>query len=140
MAIKILFVFLFVFLSGCSDNSMSKVYDKRILENEIECMRLLVFPPNKMIEDTLNDLYRFDTECKLDLVVSYKDEITCNSNQNVAKKAYGMPSAYLRYELKKENKLYYSYYIDLDDVIMREDIKDGFDRMQDRLNFMEKSR
>lgn len=140
MAIKLFFASLVFLILGCSDNYISQVYDKRILDKDIKCMRLLVFPPNEKIENTLNDLYSFDESCELDFVVSYKDSITCNSNQNVGKKAYGMPSAYLRYELKKENKLYYSYYVDLDESITHEDIKDGFDRMQDALNFMEKSR
>ncbi|WP_373071586.1 hypothetical protein [Sulfurimonas sp.] len=98
-------------------------------------MRLLVFPPNKNIENSLNDLYVFDQNCEVDLIVSYKNSITCNSNQNVDKKAYGMPSSYIRYEIKKENKLYYSYYIDLDDDITKKDIKAGFDKMLDELNF-----
>jgi hypothetical protein len=138
MALKLFLIFLF--LTGCSDNSMSQVYDKKILEKEIKCMRLLVFPPDEMIEDSLNKLYDFNTECTLDFVVSYKNSITCNSNQNIDKKAYGMPSAYLRYELKQNNKLFYSYYIDLDAQISRDNIKDGFVKMQDELNFAEKSR
>jgi hypothetical protein len=125
---------------GCSDNSMSRVYDKSILDKEIECLRLLVFPPNKEMLQTLNSLYDFDKNCELDLVVSYKDSITCNSNQNVEKKAYGMPSAYLRYEVKKGKKLYYSYYIDLDAQINNENIKDGFDKMLDELHFKKRNR
>lgn len=128
----ILFVFLFC---ACSDNSISQIYRKSILDKDIECMRLLVFPPNEKIETTLNSLYDFDATCELDLVVSYKNSITCNSNQNAAKKAYGMPSGYLRLELKQKKILYYSYYKDLHEDITSEDIKDGFDRMQDELNF-----
>ena len=141
MALKYLFASILVFLlSGCSDNSISRVYDKRILDKEIECLRLLVFPPNKEIESSLRSLYKFDEGCGLDLVVSYKDSISCNSNQNVARKAYGMPSSYLRYEIKSGDKLYYSYYIDLDESIDADDIKAGFDKMLDELNFKEERR
>jgi hypothetical protein len=139
MAVKILTLSLLFLLLGCSDNSMSQVYDKHILVQDIKCMRLLVFPPNKIIEQTLDDLYKFDQECELSLVVSYKDQITCNSNQNVDKKAQGMPSAYLRLEIKKGKKLYYSYYKDLDGITA-EDVKDGFDKMYDQLNFKRQSR
>jgi hypothetical protein len=138
MALKLFFI-LFL-LTGCYDSSMSHVYDKRILDNDIKCMRLLVFPPNKTIQDTLESLYDFSTECKLDFIVSYKNSVTCNSNQNSDKKAYGMPSAYLRYELKQNNKLFYSYYIDLDEQISSDDIKDGFAKMQNQLNFKRESR
>ncbi len=134
MVIKILFFSLIFLFLGCSENYLNQVYDKRILDQEIKCMRLLVFPPNETIEDTLNDLYSFDKDCDLDLVVSYKDNITCNSNQNVDKKAQGMPSAYLRYELKKANKLYYSYYIDLEEIKPKH-LKDGFKRMKNTLKF-----
>ena len=140
MVVKTLFSSLVFLFLGCSDNYLSQVYDKRILDQEIKCMRLLVFPPNKTIEDTLNSLYDFGPNCELDLVVSYKDNITCNSNQNVAQKAQGMPSAYLRYELKKANKLYYSYYIDLDEEISAEHVKDGFKRMKDTLNIVGENR
>lgn len=139
MALRSL-VILVLFLSGCSDNSMSKVYDKRILDSKIECMRLLVFPPNEKIQNTLESLYDFDKKCELDLVVSYKDSITCNSNQNANKKAYGMPSSYLRLELKRSDKLYYSYYIDLDSNIESKNIKDGFDKMREELHFKKRDK
>lgn len=138
MALKFLLLisgFLFI---GCNDNSISRIYDQHILYNDIKCMKLVVFPPNKNIENSLNHLYRFDKNCELDFIVSYKDGITCNATQNIDKKAYGMPNSYLRYEIKKNNKLYYSYYIDLDSKISDEDIKDGFDKMQNELNFVEK--
>lgn len=134
MVIKniVLFFSLLLFL-GCSDNSISSVHNKKILEKDIECMRLLVFPPNEKIESTLKSLYDFKNDCDLDFIVSYKNSITCNSNQNVDKKAYGMPSGYLRYEIKSGRKLFYSYYIDLDEDITKQDVKSGFERVKKAL-------
>ncbi len=128
-------LFLVILLLGCSDNSISMVHNKKILDKEIECLRLLVFPPDELIESSLRSLYDFDTTCELDLVVSYKNSITCNSNQNAQNKAYGMPKAYLRLEVKQKNALYYSYYTDLSENITSGDIKAAFDKMRDELNF-----
>ncbi|MCW8839036.1 MAG: hypothetical protein OQJ77_06625 [Thiovulaceae bacterium] len=127
-------ILLLIFI-GCSDDSISTVHNKKILDKEIECMRLLVFPPNEKIESTLKSLYNFKNDCDLDFIVSYKNSITCNSNQNIDKKAYGMPKGYVRYEIKSENKLFYSYYIDLDEDITKRDIKSGFERVKKALTF-----
>jgi len=96
-------------------------------------MNLVVFPPNKPIEITLHELYSFEQNCDLDLVVSYKSAIVCNSNQNAEKKALGMAKSYLRLELKRGQKLLYSYYIDLSENLKNENIKDGFEVMKETL-------
>ena len=96
-------------------------------------MNLVVFPPNKDISTTLYQLYEFDSKCELDLVVSYKSSIVCNSNQNAGKKALGMAKSYLRLELKRGQRLLYSYYIDLAENVNDEDIENGFNVMKDTL-------
>ena len=101
-------------------------------------MRLIVFPPHDSIESKLNELYTFSGDCKLKLIVSYKDSITCNSNQNSDKKVLGMPRSYLRFELKKQGELFYSYYIDLKDNLKDSDLENGFDIMKDSLIFQSK--
>ena len=118
---------------GCSDNAISQVHNKKILENKIPCLRLIVFPPHEAIEKKLNELYTFSDDCEFKLVISYKSSITCNSNQNSDKKVLGMPSSYLRFELKKQNELMYSYYKDLKDNLDSSDVVDGFDTMKDTL-------
>ena len=129
--IIIIFVLLF---AGCSEDYISQANNNEILKNKPTCMKLMVFPPNKTIEDKLNSLYTFDDECKLELIVSYKGSIVCNSNQNSQKKALGMAKSYLRFELKKQNNLFYSYYIDLDNNFEASDVENGFDRMKDTLD------
>ena len=98
-------------------------------------MNLVIFPPKESIENKLNELYSFDKNCNLDLHVSYKSSIVCNSNQNAGKKALGMAKSYLRLELKKGTRLLYSYYIDLDDNLQDSDIQNGFEVIQDTLRF-----
>lgn len=96
-------------------------------------MNLVVFPPEKTIETTLQELYTFDTTCDTDLVVSYKSSIVCNSNQNANNKALGMAKSYLRLELKQGQRLLYSYYIDLAENLENKDVVKGFKVMQNAL-------
>lgn len=122
-------------LLGCNDTSQTFVHDKKILDAKIECMSLTVFPPNKSIEETLNSLYPFKKECEYSLVISYKTSITCNSNQNADKKAYGLPQSYLRMELNYGTSLQYTYYKDLQDNLSAKDVQDGFEKMKEELEF-----
>lgn len=133
-----LLTFVSLILYGCTDNSLSTVHSKTVLKQDISCMRLLVFPPNQSIENDFNKLYPFDKICDLDLHISYKNSIVCNSEHNSNHKAHGMAKSYLRLELKKERKLLYSYYVDLDEDIKSKDIEDGFERMRDTLPFKAK--
>ena len=128
---------LLVLLSGCSDNSIVTIYDKSIASEKIECLQLLVFPPNEMIETTLKNQYEFKKDCAFILEVFTKGNIHCNSNQNSQTKALGaMPSSYLRMDVSKENKKFYSYYIDIKDEIKNIHIENGFLRMQKDLKII----
>ncbi|MCW8894964.1 hypothetical protein [Sulfurimonas sp.] len=128
---RFVFVLLLVLLSGCSDNSIVKIYDNSISDKKITCMRLVVFPPNEMIEITLKNKFTFEDSCDLRLEVFTKGNIHCNSNQNSQTKALGsMPSSYLRMKITKDNKTLYSYYIDIKDEIKDTHIKAGFSKMQ----------
>ncbi|MCW9066880.1 MAG: hypothetical protein OQJ82_00420 [Sulfurimonas sp.] len=123
--------FLTLLLSGCSDNSIVTVYDKNITNQKIKCMKLMIFPPNEMIETTLKNKFTFEDSCDLKLEVFTKGNIHCNSNQNSQTKALGsMPSSYLRMKITKDNKTLYSYYIDIIDEIKDTHIKAGFSKMQ----------
>ena len=118
--------------SGCSDGAIVKIFDKDIRTDKIPCMRLVVFPPDKLLENRLNNLYNFTPDCDYRLEVSKKSAIVCNSNQNAAKKTLtNFPSTYLRMDLSKENRKIYSYYIDLLDNVSEDDVKSAFSRMKE---------
>ena len=116
-------------MSGCSDNSIVKFYDKDF--SNPPCLRAVVFPPDDMIQNTLDKLYSFDESCEFKLQVSKKGGITCNSPHNADKKNMGsFPSGYLKMDVMKGSKTLYSYYIDLKDSPTKSDIKNGFARVK----------
>jgi hypothetical protein len=99
-------------------------------------MKLVVFPPDENIEKTLNGLYSFDDSCSTKLDVSHKSGIVCNSNQNSQKKALSnFPTSYLKIQISKDGKLFYSYYIDLKDSVTQDDSITAFERIQKDLIF-----
>ena len=130
----IFFLLSSIFLGGCSDNASVNFFDKKIVNKEIECLKLVVFPPDKTLESTLNELYDFSIVCEYRLEVSKKSGITCNSSHNIQKKATGtFPSSYLKMQLNRGNQLLYSYYIDLQNDVSKKDIKRAFTRMNEDL-------
>jgi len=133
--IGIFLFLLFLFFGGCSDNATVSVIDEQFTKNKIECMKLVVFPPDEMLEHTLSELYSFDDLCSLKLEVSQKSGIVCNSNQNSQKKALSnFPTSYLRLQIKNK-RLLYGYYIDLDHDVTSKDVKNAFARIQKDLIF-----
>jgi len=122
-------------LCGCQDKAVVNIYDKDTASNKLECIKLVIFPPDRMIESTLNSLYKFKTPCKVELQISKKSSIVCNSNQNSQRKALSnFPSSYLRMQLLKDRSVFYDYYIDLDHKVDADDIKRAFNRIEDDLH------
>jgi hypothetical protein len=129
-----------VLFTACSDEYISQVHSRQILEKKITCLNLTISPSNFIFENALHEIYPFQKNCDLNLLVSYKESITCNSNQNSQQKALGMTSSYLRMELKKERQLLYSYYKDLKNDIRSEDLADAFKVIQKTFAFENQSR
>ena len=98
-------------------------------------MKLVVFPEDIKIIETMRGLYDFDDKCPLKLEISYREGIHCNSNQNADKKALSsFPQSYLRMELRIGLKLQYSYYIDLSEDVDAIALKNGFKRIKKDLD------
>jgi len=129
-------VTLLTFFYGCSDNAQVNIFDKKLAKTKVECMKLLVFPPDLEVQTTLEKLYSFDESCSVKLEVSLKRGIVCNSNQNSDKKILSnFPTSYLRMQISKNKTLFYSYYIDLKDAVSAKDIESAFKRIQKDLIF-----
>jgi hypothetical protein len=123
---KILIYLYILFFLGCSDSGEVFVQDQAIYEENIKCLALNIFPPNKELKDQLQQNYPFSKECNYLLAVSYKTGIVCNSNQNADKKALGLPSGYIRLEIKKDHGLMYTYYKDLKGEKLEDEVIKGF--------------
>ena len=133
---KTLFLSLiFLFFAGCGDKSISKLNDKSYKNKSIPCLKLSIFPKNSAMEKTLKNLYPFKDKCQYQFSVSYKANIVCNSNQNAPRKTLSnFPNSFLRIEIKKNmNDLIYSYYIDLDDGVEKNDLIKGFENIDKNL-------
>jgi len=117
---------------GCSDDAT--VIKNTTNENSISCLRLVVFPADKIVSNTLAKLYDFDENCSNELQVSQKSGIVCNSNQNADKKALSnFPSGYIRMDVIQNNKTIYSYYKDLTSKVSPNNVKSAFYRLQSDL-------
>ena len=135
LAVRALFMTAILLLTACTDNATIKESKEDL--KDVNCMRLVVFPPDKFLSETMKQLYNFDDNCSYRLSVSQKSGITCNSNQNADKKILeNFPSGYIRLELTKGFKTIFSYYRDLTDKADEEDIQRAFERLQETINGM----
>lgn len=133
---KILFLSLiFLFFTGCTDKSISKLYDKSYKNTVIPCLKLSISPDNSTMDKTLKNLYPFKEKCQYLFLVSYKTDIVCNSNQNAPRKTLSnFPNGFLRIQINKSmNHLIYSYYIDLNDDVDKGDLIKGFENIDKNL-------
>ncbi len=133
LVLRSIFILIVIFLlSACSDNA-TIIESKEDLK-DVNCMKLVVFPPDKFLSEIVQKLYKFDENCSYKLSVSQKSGITCNSNQNADKKILAnFPSGYIRLDLTKDSKTIFSYYRDLTDRADEEDVKKAFATLQKHL-------
>ncbi len=124
-------LFLPLFFLSCSDDALVTIHNKKIADENIPCIHLVVFPPDENISKIIEPLYSFTNDCDFSLNISKKSGITCNSTHNIEKKALtNFPTSYLNMTLKKNGKLVYSYYIDLEKDVVKSDLERGFKRLE----------
>ncbi len=133
LAVRALFIpTILLLLTACSDDATIKKSKEDL--KDVNCMRLVVFPPDKFLSETMKQLYNFDDNCSYKLSVSQKSGITCNSNQNADKKILAnFPSGYIRLELTKGSKTIFSYYRDLTHKADEEDVKEAFTSLLEKI-------
>jgi len=113
---------------------MTKLYDNAKKE-PITCLRLYMTPANPEMERIMRGLYPFDPTCPVVLEVKHKENICCNSNQNVAQKTCSpFPHHFLRLEVRHGFQRLYSYYIDLHAPADEDDLIKAFQQMQHDLS------
>ena len=113
---------------------MIYIYDKKVVEDGVECLDLVVFPPNEKEEKVLNNLYTFAENCGVKLGVETKIGISCNSNHNYQEKTVGsFPSSFLTLRVTEGKNKIYTYYIDLKEDVTDSDITKAFKRVKEDL-------
>lgn len=139
---KITFLFsLLLLFHGCGEDAQVTLYDTTVKAHPPHCLKLDIFPPDPAIEKTARGLYPFADSCPFQLSLSYKNGIRCNSNANAPRKTLSnFPSAYLRLELRKGMKLFYSYYRDLTHPVEADDLKEAFRRFREDVPLPEASK
>jgi len=71
LAVRALFITAILLLvTACSDNAMVKELKEDL--KDVNCMRLVVFPPDKFLSETMKQLYNFDDNCSYSLSISQK--------------------------------------------------------------------
>jgi uncharacterized protein YbaR (Trm112 family) len=133
MPTRLLLSLLTILLAGCGPKPVTKVYPAAH-ERPITCLRLAVFPQNRELEEAARRLYPFRDECPVLLEVKHKENICCNSTQNVAQKTLSaFPHHFLRLEVRRGMTPLYSYYIDLDHPSDTDDLQRAFERMEEEM-------
>lgn len=121
-------------VAGCGEKPVTKVY-KAASERPITCLGLSVFPPDERLERAMKPLYPFRNDCPVVLEIRHKENICCNSTQNVQQKTLSnFPHHFLRLDLRRGMRPLYSYYIDLDRPADADDAKTAFDRLKEDLH------
>ncbi len=128
--VQTVFSILFIaILSSCNKAEIT-YYNKKLKSNKIAC---LSYSPKSrvLLDNSLESMYSFKSNCRYKLELSYKSDIVCNSPYNYSQKTTtNFPSAYLNLEVKKGFNLEYSYYIDLTQKPTVNDLKKAFDRLR----------
>ena len=134
MAKSIFIAIILFFFTACNDDNATIKISKKDLKN-VNCMQLVVFPEDKFLNDTVQTLYKFSDNCNYKLFISEKNDIICNSNQNVDKKILAnFPSSYIRLNLTKGTQSIFYYYKDLTHKANKDDLKKAFRNLYDEIN------
>ena len=128
MIVRVLSLLLLLFLfSACQEKAKPVIRKSSTLKTPVTCMKINLLADDKELTDKLRLLYSFDDNCPLDLTLSYKKDIVCNSSYNAVSKNMGkFPKSFLKLELRRGMKVVYSYYVDLYSNVDEEDVEEGF--------------
>ena len=129
--------------TACEDtNCIINIYNKELLKQDINCLKLKIEPYSKDIYNSSKKLYKFtsDNTCKNSLKIRYKSNIVCNSPYSTNKSYH----SFIELSLSKDNKVYYSVDKDLkDNINLQEEINKIFENyileyLKNRIKIYEK--
>ena len=120
-----------IFFVACEEKAKPKVTIDSDLALPITCMKLNILGDDKVLVNSLNNLYTFDKHCSLTLTLSSKKDIVCNSTVNMMSKNMGKyPKSFVKLELREGMKIKYSYYLDLYSNVDEDDVEEGFEQLK----------
>ena len=111
-----------------------RIYDKTVIKTPPPCLRLDATDIDRSLKKRLSRRYTFRDDCPYMLKIDFKSRIACNSPYNASQKACGMPTSYLRIEIRKGMRLVYSYYVDLDEAPDSDTIEEAFEEIVQSLH------
>ncbi len=120
--------------SSCEEKRKPVINKASNLNIPLNCLKLNPLENNKRFIAVLKKLYSFKDECTHQLTINYKKDIVCNSGYNASGKSLGkFPRSYLKLEVRNGFEVEYSYYIDLNENVDEDEIKEGFLRLKSDL-------
>jgi len=124
---KVFILIFSILLTSCNQKKSPIIKIDNNLSIPIRCLSIDKIDIDKKFLAKLNKLYNFNNNCKYKLYIKYKTDIVCNSPYNPNQKNLSsFPTSFLNLEIRDGLKLKYSYYIDLNDNVNEDDIKDAF--------------
>jgi len=127
MSRVVVLILLLLLLNSCEEKRKPVINKTSKLTIPLQCLKLNPLENNKKFIAVLNNLYKFKDDCNHQLTINYKKDIVCNSGYNASGKSLGkFPRSYLKLEVRNGFEVEYSYYIDLNDNVDDDDIKEGF--------------
>ncbi|MCK5294867.1 MAG: hypothetical protein KAJ49_09455 [Arcobacteraceae bacterium] len=112
------------------DDYFTKVYDKELIKEDINCLSLKLSPYSTDIYNTANKLYNFKNNCEHTLTIKYKTNIACNSKHNKNKEF----NSFIQLDLSKNGKVIYTIYKDLTTQDINDEIKKGYNKLCKKIN------
>ena len=127
MMSKVLLFSFMLLLTACQEKVKPIVIKSSILKTPLSCLALTTLDQKDNFVKQLNQLYKFKKSCNYRLMLTYKQNIICNSSYNLGLKTTGkFPKSFFKLEVRKGLKVVYSYYVDLYGNVERDDLNEGF--------------
>jgi len=122
------------FFTACEEKAEPIIMKKSNLMTPLPCLKLATLQKESEIINHLQELYPFKKSCDYTLTLSYKKDILCNSNHNIALKTTGkFPKSFVKIEVHKGLTSIYSYYVDLYSNVDNDDVEEGFQQLKEDL-------
>ena len=109
----LIIVVVFLFVSCSKKDYLEQVYDKKLLNEPKQCLKLELEPYSIKVQKLAKDHFVFSNQCEWIVKIRYKTKIGCNSPFGVEQKSFSHKDAFIEFSLKKNQKTIYLIYQDV---------------------------